>query len=189
MVEVQSKTPDPRIAAWKGQQMRVLMCAYANCTAYQNETAGEQFRAAALEMVIKMDYCVLAENNLVSMKVGAGRLGAAGSAMRVHRRQAAGLGWGRQGAVPSAQSTMACACLLATPHLQVHVDEVASVPMAGQDAGTSTPSGALGTVLDLQIAHEEVLDAISGNIDFGVYIGNAAAAPSSPEEACPADYK
>ena len=70
MVEVESKTPDPRIAAWQGQQLVVLLCTYANCTAFQNGTIGEQFNAAALELVTKMDYCALADDNIVGMKVG-----------------------------------------------------------------------------------------------------------------------
>ena len=72
VMEVQSKTPDPRIAAWQGQQLVVLLCAHANCTAYQNDTAGEQFRAAALGLVTKMDYCALSDDNIVGMKGGGG---------------------------------------------------------------------------------------------------------------------
>ena len=70
VLEVNSTTPDPRIATWQGQQLVVLLCADDNCNAYQNGTAGELFRAAALAEVTKMDYCALAEDNVITMKVG-----------------------------------------------------------------------------------------------------------------------
>ena len=91
VVEVQSKTPDPRIAAWQGQQLAVLLCAYANCTAYQNGTVGEQFRAAALDLVTKMDYCALADDNIVGMKVWLG--------LNWGGKPAAGLGASSRGVV------------------------------------------------------------------------------------------
>ena len=83
VLAVESKTPDPRIAAWQGQQLAVLLCAYANCTTYQNGTVGDQFNAAALEMVTKMDYCALADDNIVGMKVG-GWVGGAGGRVGAH---------------------------------------------------------------------------------------------------------
>ncbi len=70
VVDVESDTPDPRIAAWRGQELVVVLCAYANCTAYRNDTVGEQFNAAALKLVTRMDYCALADDNIVGMKVG-----------------------------------------------------------------------------------------------------------------------
>ena len=72
VLEVESKTPDPRIAAWKGQELVVVVCAYGNCTSDRNDTVGELFNAAALKLVTHMDYCALADDNIVGMKVGGG---------------------------------------------------------------------------------------------------------------------
>ena len=72
--------------------------------------------------------------------------------------------------------------------MQVRVDKVADVPLDGQAAETSAPSGALGAVIELSVAHEEVLDATSGDIDFHVRLGNAATAASASGDSCPADY-
>ena len=71
----------------------------------------------------------------------------------------------------------------------MRVDKVADVPLDGQEAETSAPSGALGAVIELSVAHEEVLDATSGDIDFHVRLGNAATAASASGDSCPADYR
>ena len=73
----------------------------------------------------------------------------------------------------------------------MRVDKVAAVPLDGQAGAAEAGAlpGVLGAVIDLSVAHTEVLDATSGDIDFRVLLGNAAAeAPSTTEEACPADY-
>jgi hypothetical protein len=73
--------------------------------------------------------------------------------------------------------------------VQVRVDKVADVPLDGQEAETSAPSGALGAVIELSVAHSEVLDATSGDIDFRVRLGDSGVAPSATGETCPADYR
>ena len=62
------------------------------------------------------------------------------------------------------------------------------VLVGGQEAETGSPSGALGAVIDLSVAHKEVLNATTGDIDFRVFLGNAAEGASAAGESCPADY-
>ena len=69
------------------------------------------------------------------------------------------------------------------------MDKVADVPLDGQEAETSAPSGALGAVIELSVAHSEVLDATSADIDFRVRLGDSGVAPSATGETCPADYR
>ena len=61
------------------------------------------------------------------------------------------------------------------------------MPLDGQAAEAGAPSGALGAVIELSVAHKEVLDATSGDIDFRVLLGNANAAATV--DSCPTDYR
>ena len=62
------------------------------------------------------------------------------------------------------------------------------MPLDGQAAEAGVPSGALGAVIELSVAHKEVLDATSGDIDFHVRLGDSGVASSATGESCPADY-
>ena len=73
-------------------------------------------------------------------------------------------------------------CALVQPPPQVRVDDVARLD------GAVAASGTLGSVVDLHMAHKDVLEGESGDVDFGVYMGDSSVAPSPTGETCPADY-
>ena len=54
----------------------------------------------------------------------------------------------------------------------MQVDKVAVVPLDGQGAEAGALPGVLGAVIDLSVAHLEVLTATRANIHFSVFLGD-----------------